>query len=73
MTKAEIDYLSNIERLATEYQSPEIQRLIEIGRATEKALFLHGTFISGVGVRVRCIDELLEWAANEGKAGEGTK
>lgn len=67
-----------LERLASKYQSHETQRLIEIGRATEsffKQIAYRRTMSiesGGFGVVIaNNIEQLLDWATHEGKAGEG--
>ena len=57
-------YASGYMQSCTEDHS-NIERLAEIGRATEKALFLHGANICGLVRPVRCVVELLQWAKRE--------
>jgi hypothetical protein len=56
--------LSELERLASEYQSPEMQQLIEIGRATVKAFEEDEDGIQFIR-KIPSVEELLQWAKGE--------
>lgn len=57
---------------------PEIERLIEIGESTKLAFDNHLMLTDGErnqsdAIWICTVEGLLEWAAQEGKAGEGTE
>lgn len=72
-----LEELAELERIATEYQSPEIQRLIEIGRATAEAFEQMSVSFDWYdncdGLLYRCVadvESLLKWhMAQEVKRG----
>lgn len=64
MAKEALEGIQKIERLAAEYQSPETQRLIEIGRATVEAFSTPAwvrIFNKMPNTLINNTNDLLEW------------
>jgi len=59
-----LDFAKDSLDILVEYCN-EQRKHAEIGRATEKALFLHGTHICGLEKTVMSVEELLQWAKKE--------